>query len=573
MRPGRNSASTFPAPVLRWRVPKANRATPRPVALVALLLAAVAAAGCGGSLSPRAPRTAYDAVVIGSGGGGLAAATLLARRGMKVVLLEQGAGVGGYMTAFERPPYTFEVSLHTMDGLNEGGRSRLLFERLGILDRVEPVRLSTAYRAVFPDFAIDVPADAGAYRAELERLFPSETRGIGEFFAAMADMYTAVEWKNRDAAGDRKGAGLVVSANKSFWTVFLKYGHETFAGLLDDCTRDPKLRAVLSWLCGYIGASPSRIPALPAMAMWASYHRDGFYYFRGGSRSISEALADAFLEAGGEIQLGARATGIEIADGRAAAVVVQGGTRFPCRYVVSNASARATLLEMIGRAHLPRAYVRELERMRVGPSLFQVFLGVDHDYTPQFGGAHTISVSDSYDPDSYLGTGPHGADPEALGFYLTDFSVVDPLAAPQGKNAIEITTYLPYGWQDGWRARQGDGAYEALKEKTAAVFVRRAEKLLPGLSTHVEVMEIGTPRTMERFTLNPGGAVYGWAAGESMGRGMFPMDRRTPIPNVYLASAWSAGGGQSNVLAVGVNVADDILAGEAEDAPRMRRSR
>jgi all-trans-retinol 13,14-reductase len=534
----------------------------------ALLLLFIACPACGGGIV--APRDAgppvHDVVVIGSGGGGLAAAAMLARGGKKVVLLEQGSNIGGYMTAFERPPYTFEVSLHTMDGLNEGGRSRLLFERLGILDRVKPIRLATGYRAVFPDFEIDVPADAGAYRAELERRFPREIEGIGEFFTTMDKMYTAVVWKNRDSAGDRRGAGLAVAANPRFWTVFFKYGRSSFADLLDDCTDDPKLQAVLSWLSGYIGASPSRIPAMQAMSMWASYHRDGFYYFEGGSRSVAEALADVFLESGGEIQLGVRAERIEIEDGRAVAVVARDGTRYPCRNVVSNAAASATMLRMVGREHLPRGYVRRLEKMRVGPSLFEIYLGVAHDYTPLFGATHTISVSDSYDPDVTIGTGPGGADPEKLGFFVTDFSAVDPLAAPKGRNVVEITAYLPYGWQDGWRTGEGAGAYEELKARTAAVFVRRAERILPALSSHIEVMEIATPLTMQRHTLNPGGAVYGWAAGESMGSGTYTMDRRTPISNLYLASAWSAGGGQSNVIAVGVNVAEDILESEKKRA-------
>jgi prolycopene isomerase len=214
---------------------------------------------------------------------------------------------------------------------------------------------------------------------------------------------------------------------------------------------------------------------------------------------------------------------------------------------------------MVGREHLPRKFVRNLERMRVGPSIFQVYLGVNHDYSAELGGVHTISVSDSYDPAVYLGTGPGSADPATVGFYVTDFSIVDPLAAPPGRNVIEITAYLPYGWEDGWRMREGTEAHRALKERTAATFIRRAEKLLPGLSSHIEVMEIGTPITMQRHTLNPGGSVYGWAAGQSMSWGTYAMPRKTPIPNLYVASAWSAGGGQSNVLAVGANVAQEIL--------------
>ena len=62
----------------------------------------------------------YDAIVIGAGGGGLAAASKLALGGMKVLVIEQHSKVGGYMGNFERGDYTFEISLHAMDGLDPG---------------------------------------------------------------------------------------------------------------------------------------------------------------------------------------------------------------------------------------------------------------------------------------------------------------------------------------------------------------------------------------------------------------------------------------------------------------------
>jgi len=83
----------------------------------------------------------YDAIVIGAGGGGLAAAAKLALGGMKVLVIEQHSKVGGYMGNFERDDYTFEISLHAMDGFDPGtGMNRKTFEDLGILNKVKPVK-------------------------------------------------------------------------------------------------------------------------------------------------------------------------------------------------------------------------------------------------------------------------------------------------------------------------------------------------------------------------------------------------------------------------------------------------
>ena len=106
------------------------------------------------------------------------------------------------------------------------------------------------------------------------------------------------------------------------------------------------------------------------------------------------------------------------------------------------------------------------------------------------------------------------------------------------------------------------------KEKVAAILIRRAEKILPELGSHVEVMEVGSPRTMEHFTLNPKGAVYGWTVNiEQSGPGRLAQE--TPIPNLLLAGAWTrTGHGQIAVLTSGNRAAEKIieLEGEKQEA-------
>ena len=107
----------------------------------------------------------YDVIIVGAGGGGLAAATRLTLAGKKVLLIEQHSKVGGYMSSFERGDYTFEVSLHAINGLDpEKGLLIPLLKDLGIHDKIKPVRLDPMYKAFFPDFSMVVPADAEEYR-------------------------------------------------------------------------------------------------------------------------------------------------------------------------------------------------------------------------------------------------------------------------------------------------------------------------------------------------------------------------------------------------------------------------
>ena len=132
--------------------------------LVVLLFAVVFVfVGARGDGATADDAKVYDVVVVGAGGGGLAAAARLARSGMKVLLIEQHSKVGGYMTAFARGDYTFEVSLHAISGIGDDiGRNKPLFQELGILGKVKPIKLQLPYRVIFPDLVMDVPADPEA---------------------------------------------------------------------------------------------------------------------------------------------------------------------------------------------------------------------------------------------------------------------------------------------------------------------------------------------------------------------------------------------------------------------------
>src|SRR5512142_1883756 len=111
-----------------------------------------------------------DAVVIGAGLGGLAAAkTLTFDLGRKTVLLEQHSVPGGYASAFQRGPYRFDTALHELSGLAPGGGLDTLYRQLGIWDRLRLNRLDPLYILRGPGRQIVAPADLFAYEAELIR--------------------------------------------------------------------------------------------------------------------------------------------------------------------------------------------------------------------------------------------------------------------------------------------------------------------------------------------------------------------------------------------------------------------
>ena len=508
----------------------------------------------------------YDVVVIGAGGGGLAAATKLARAGLSVALVEKNYRVGGYMNRFKRGDYEFEISLHGMGGLdpNAVAHSTLdSFTDLGIADRVEPLRCEPVmYRSIFPGLTVDVPSDVDAYRAMLKEMYPAEADGIDALFDEMAivDQILRTILQMTDDFDLQTLLQLLQDIPGALDRI--RYLNESLAEAVGEFVTDPELAGIFEQLVTYVGGGPSELQALFFMAMWSSYHDGGFYYLTGGSGAVSNALADVFVENGGVLKLNTLAEKIVVEDGLAVQVQTEDDACLDARYVVSNASAPATLLEMIGAEYLPDDYVADVNAMEIGVATFQVFLGVDAEYPEVFDGIHEIMVNTAFDQDENFAY-VNGGMPEAAPFIIADYTETDPTTAPAGKSSIALTTYLPYDLENTWNWSLDYSQYTEFKNEIAEIFIERAEAYLPGLSEHIEVMEVGSPVTNYAFSLNPAGTIFGWSNTPGQGT-ILRLEQQTPIDNVLLAGAWTfPGGGQSSVISSGIGAAEAILDKEA----------
>ncbi len=538
----------------------------KPVVLFLLLASLIVLfPACKGEGPPPPPLEslgagAYDVVVIGAGGGGISAAAKLAMEGMKVLVIEQHDKVGGYMTTFERDGYTFEVSLHAMDGMG-----REYFPRLGIEDKVKVVKLDPAYRSIFPDFTFDVPADVDLYRQRLKEKFPHEAEGIDDLFDDLALIYEGMAALGKLQHKEDTGATIwkIVKKPTMLWPI-IKYWDSTASELLANYIQDEKLIALFVQLMAYTGTPADEVSGMLFAGMWVSYHHVGFYYFEGGSGAVTQALAEVVEENGGEILLNTLATKIVIEDGAAVAVQTKDGKEFKCRYVVSNANAPDTFFKMIGREYLPEEYAHRLETMKIGLPAFAVYLGVDHDFSDAFEpeGNHSYFINPGYDQTETFKYFREG-NPEKAMFGMINYTMADPTNAPKGKNVISVVSIMPYDYKGDWYESESYEKYEALKEEVAQKYLKRAEELVPGLSDHIEVMEVGSPRTMEHYSLNPRGSIFGWEFNREQTM-MKRLPQKTPIKNLYLAGAWGGmyGGGQSAVLMGGYAAAETILGRE-----------
>jgi phytoene dehydrogenase-like protein len=500
----------------------------------------------------------YDAIVIGAGLGGLACAAAFARQGFTPLVIEQHDKVGGFATAFSRPGgFTFDVSLHsTTVGERDG-----VFNAIGGFPEITDVEFTPhphLFRAIYPEHDIRVQQrDPAAFVAMLASRFPEEKAGIAGLFDDMTGVATEV--------GRLSGAKGQVDMSRFpvDYPHLSRFHQSTWGQMLDGRITNPKLKTILSSQWGYYGLPPSKLSCLYYALPFLGYLREGGFYPRGRSQGISNAFARLIESRGGKILLNTKAGKILTKNGNASGVVTADGKTFTARVVVSNASPFATFGTMIDDQSLVADYLARCRQYSVSLSSFQVFLGLKEDLARKVGMTDSeVFYEPTYDCEaSYAGA--LKADVEHGGVFLTLYDNIYPGYSPAGKNTVSILTLQGYDHWERFAADYHTGEkreYRREKERMAEVLIRRAEQvLLPGLSSAIEVKEIGTPLTNVRYTGHHRGAIYGWdqtvnnAGAARVGHG-------TPIQNLYLAGAWSKPGhGYGAVIWSGLECFGDIM--------------
>ena len=385
---------------------------------------------------------AWDAVIVGSGLGGLSCAAAFARQGFKPLVLEQHSQAGGYATTFRRRDFVFDASLHST-GAGERDGMRNLIPGFPEIKEIEFVPHKNLYRAIFPDYDIRVPQrDPEGYVKILCGHFPEEREGIEKLFAAIRGVAEDIGRLSR-----LEGKADMSSFPRDFPNLFNSFSR-TWGQFQSLYIRDPRLQAVVSSLWAYFGLPPSRLASLYyAMPLWG-YLAEGGWYPVGKSQKISSALV-RFIEAhGGKVQLRTRVDKILIHEHAAHGVRTADGREFTGKVVVANSSVPDLFQRMVDDREHMKEYLSRLDSLSPSVSCFQVFLGLKKDLVREAAiGDSEIFVDAGYDPDkTYQATVK--ADVETGGFGVTLYDNLYAGYSPRGKNIINIIALQGYAhWQ------------------------------------------------------------------------------------------------------------------------------
>src|SRR5579884_459631 len=382
----------------------------------------------------------FDAIIIGSGLGGLSCAAGFARQGLRPLVIEQHDKPGGYATAFKRPGgFTFDVSLHSTYAAERNGLHNLI-PGMPEITSVEFAPLPYVYRAIFPDHDLRVSAgNVGGYLDALYTAFPDEKNGIKALYDDMAGLESDIG-KYSDSHGK-----IDMSQFPTDFPFLFEFASLTWGEMMNRRIQNEKLRGIVSALWPYYGLPPSKLSAIYYALPTIGYLKQGGYYPKNGrSQTISDAFVNFIEGHGGKVLLNTRVSQIRTKDHAATGVTTADGSQYNSKAVVSNANAYDTFHHLLEPDDSLTAYLGRIDRYTASLSSFQVFLGLKKNLVKEAGLKDAeLFYGTGYDPERGY-QAALDADVANCGFGLMLYDNVYEGYSPRGKNTLNIVALQGY---------------------------------------------------------------------------------------------------------------------------------
>ena len=477
----------------------------------------------------------YDAVVIGSGMGGLTTAALLSDLGWTVCVLEQHYTAGGFTHSYERAGYEWDVGVHYIGEVGAPTRTRKLFDHLSG-GKLEWAPMDDEYdRFYIGDKVFNAVAGKREFRDNLVRQFPTEAQAIDQYVALLDRSGDALS-----AFGMGRGMPQWMGRAIKPWLDWKRRGayRQTTWNVLSKLTGDRDLIATLCGQWGDMGMPPKRSPFM-AHAMIARHYLYGGYYPVGGAWRIADTIIPKIQAGGGEVFTYARVDEILVENGQVAGVRMQDGHRIDCNCVISSAGVDNTFNHLLPEDVVEQAgYHRLLHTVQPSVGHLGVYIGLK-------GTAADISlprtnywIYPSNDYDGALDAFLDNPDAPFPVVYLSFPSAKDPDYANRhpGTSTIEIVAPAPYEWFEKWRdetwGKRGED-YAALKAHFGERLMAVLYDKVPQARGRVDYYEVSTPLSTNWFGGYQRGELYGLAhTGERLEQDW--LRPKTRIPGLWM---------------------------------------
>ncbi len=503
----------------------------------------------------------FDAIVIGSGIGGLTTAAVLAKHADKrVLVLEKHYTAGGFTHTFHRPGYEWDVGVHY---IGEVHRTGSVMRR--VFDDITDSQLAWADMGdvydtiVIGDDHYDFVKSRRKFRQRMYEYFPRQRQAIDRYL----EKITSTARKSMLFFGEKALPPLLSRAvGPLMRRPALRDARRTTAEVLAEITDDARLRGVLAGQYGDYGLPPSQ-SSFFMHALVAHHYIGGGAYPVGGSSRIAATIEPVINRAGGCVLTSAEVSKILFERGRAVGVEMADGNQFRAPVVISNAGIALTFGRMVPPDIASRAGLRPtVDNAPPSLSHISLYLGLRHSASELGLRPRNLWLYRHHDHDRACAE--FMADPKhPFPFTYVSFpSAKDPDFERRypGRATIEVIAGAPYDWfrrwQDSrWKKRGGD--YEQLKQELTERLLADLYRHCPQVEGKLDHCELSTPLSTRHFAGHPQGEIYGLSNTPARFEARW-LRPQTPIRGLYLTGSDVCTAGIGSALFAGVLTASSV---------------
>ncbi len=487
-------------------------------------------------------------IIIGAGIAGLAAGCYAQMNGYQSQIFELHSLPGGLCTSWVRKGYTFDGCIHYLFGSGEGQPFNQVWQELGafpgqgFVDHEELIRITGAGGRT-----LVVYSDPDRLEAHLLQHSPADRGPIRDLCSAVRaftrfDM-SLINRKPRKLMNlmDWRAFGMGMTPFLPHLAKWALVSAQDFANRF----RDPFLRQAIPQMFAW-----PEIPMMAGLSMLGYMHTKNAGFPIGGSLAFARALERRYLALGGVIHYQSQVEKILLENRRAVGVRLYNDDVHRAGRIISAADGRGTLFYMLGKQYLPRKIKQQYDGRLPLHTLIQVSLGVKRDFSedPHW----VIRLLDQ----PLLIAGQEHTDIGVKNYCF------DPSLAPDGKSTLISMIRTNY---DYWQRIYGHRLYDSEQDQVADIVIDYLETLYPDLRRDIEIIDVATPLSYERYTGNWQGSSCGWLlTKQTMPLLITGMEKTIPgVENFYLAGQWVEPGGSVPLAAMsGRNVIQLVCAAD-----------
>jgi len=488
----------------------------------------------------------YDAIIIGGGLSGLTAASLLAKRQLKVAVIDKSYNPGGSCGVFKRGHVTFDQGSAMLYGFGEHGFNAHRFVFNCLEEPIDIIRHTILYCVNFMGKRIRFWPDVEKFADELSLVFPAEEKNIRRFYHDMLTIYRhiMVETPSYTTADetDRKAALKGILNHPLSYVRFLSFLNMSAKDLLGRYFSDPEIFNFFDKLTStYCYATVVEAPAVLAAVMFIDNHIGGSYYPAGSTLFLPGKLEKVIEYNGGDMLLGCEVVSLIFENGKPAGVLLNDGRTLKAPYIIYSGTVWSLYDKLIDTKYSSqrrRSWAKN--QIPTYPSVV-LYAVVDRKIIPE----------DTAPIEMLVGS-PDKLDESEVTAYI--LSIDDRTLCGEDEHTV-----LAIGPTfEKWDAADAV-SYQKQKKREQERLISVLERRFPGFEGAVRHAEIATPSTIERYTMKNGGAVAG--PKQMLGQHMFRrLHTRTEWDNLFCCGESTVmGTGTPTVTTSGLTAANILL--------------